>query len=135
LQKQLEELSASWRSASRQGLPELERIKKAAEAAEKRAVEAEQRAQTAEPSASVAARSAGWRPRAGRQVHLPRRRGPRGEPRRHRVEGGRERAVKKVAKARPKLVEADDPKLPGRVLENGRSPEGSGRRRKTAAES
>lgn len=34
-----------------------------------------------------------------------------------------ERAVKRLAKAKPRLVKAEEPRLPGQVLKNGRTPE------------
>lgn len=117
LRTRLEELEAS-------GLSELEQAKKRAEALERRAAEAEERAtqqenavkQTrAENWLSAAATAAGFEDAEDAVLRI----------KTDDIESPEdaERAVKKLAKAKPRLLKTDDPQLPGRVLADGRTPQ------------
>ncbi len=123
MQKQMADLKAQMEERETAGLPELERERKRAEQLEKRATEAEARAEAQEKAATKASRermvlaaasSVGFDEaddalRYPEHVNLDE------------IESASdaERAVKRLAKARPKLLKADEPKLPGRVMQNG----------------
>lgn len=125
LEKDMADLKAQMEERETAGLPELERERKRAEQLEKRAADAEARAEAQEKAATKASRerlvlaaasSAGFDEaddalRYPEHVNLDD------------IESAAdaERAVKRLAKARPKLLKADDPQLPGRVLQNGQS--------------
>lgn len=124
LAKDMAELRAQMEERETAGLPELERERKRAEQLEKRVVDAEARAEAQEKAAAKASRerlvlaaasSAGFDEtddalRYPEYVNLDE------------IETATdaERAVKRLAKAKPKLLKADEPRLPGRTLENGR---------------
>jgi hypothetical protein len=122
-EKKLAALQAQIDDRESAGLPELERLKKDMERAEKRAAEAEARAEKQEQAAVRAGRerlvlsaaaAAGFDEaddalRYPEHVNLDE----------IETQADAERAVKRLAKARPKLLKADGPQLPGRVLKDG----------------
>jgi hypothetical protein len=123
LEKQMSDLQAQIEEREQAGLPELERLKKDMERAQKRAEDAEARAEAQEKAATnakrerlvlAAASQAGFDEvddalRYPEHVNLDEIETP----------ADAERAVKRLAKARPKLLKGDDPVLPGRVLRDG----------------
>ena len=125
MRKDMADLKAQMDERETAGLPELERERKRAEQLEKRATEAEKRADAQEKAATKASRerlvlaaaaSAAFDEaddalRYPEYVNLDE------------IESASdaERAVKRLAKARPKLLKAEEPKLPGRVLQNGQA--------------
>lgn len=122
LERDLAEMRQAMEDREEKGLPELDQLRKRLDVAEKRAQEAEQRAEQTEHKAtrmqrermvSQAASKLNFidPDDAARYVDLDD------------IEDAdqAERAVKRVAKAKQHLVKSDDPKLPGRVLENGRT--------------
>lgn len=124
LEKQMADLRAQMEERETAGLPELERERKRAEQLEKRASEAEARAEAQEKAATKASRerlvlaaaaAAGFDEsddalRYPEHVNLDE----------IETRADAERAVKRLAKARPKLLKGEDPVLPGRVMQNGR---------------
>lgn len=115
LQRQLEEREEA-------GLPELERIKKAAEQAEKRAAEAEARAEAAEKERERGRRERWVVAAASEQNFVD----PDDATRYvdfDAIEDADQaaRAVKAVAKKKQHLVKAAEPTLPGKVLNNGQA--------------
>ncbi|HVF79288.1 MAG TPA: hypothetical protein VNA28_13405 [Solirubrobacteraceae bacterium] len=127
MSKEMAELRAQMEERETAGLPELERERKRAEQLEKRAAAAEERAEKQEKAALLAGRkslvlaaaaAAGFDEaddalRYPEHVDL------------NEIESASdaERAVKRLAKARPKLLKAEESKLPGQVLRNGRAAE------------
>ncbi|MCW3039366.1 MAG: hypothetical protein JWM31_1271 [Solirubrobacterales bacterium] len=132
LQKQMDELVARLEERDQAGLPELERERKRAEALEKRIADAERRAEEADSRVQretrkslvlAAASKAGFddpsdATRFPEIVNLDDIEDP----------DQAERAVKKLAKAKPRLLKDEGPNLPGRVLENGRTTDPAARR-------
>lgn len=121
-EKELKSIKAQMEEREQQGLPELDQMKKRLEAAEKRAEEADNRAKEFEAQATntrreqwVSTAAAGQNfidpDDAVRYVDLSE------------IESAdeAERAVKRVAKAKAHLLRDEDPQIPGRVLENGRT--------------
>lgn len=120
LEAELADIRAQLEEREHAGLPELEQLKKALERAEKMAAEADDRATQFEREATnsrkeqwvtAAAQDAKfiYPDLAAREVNLDE----------IETKDDAERAVKRIAKARPKLIAEDDPKLPGRVLRDG----------------
>ncbi len=123
VESQMAELKAAIEERDQAGLPELDRVRKQAEQFEKRAADAEKRAEETERNlirstrsslVTAAASAVGFDDpsdalRFSEFVDLDS------------IEDAAdaERAVKKLAKAKPRLLKDRDPKLPGRVLENG----------------
>jgi hypothetical protein len=132
LQKQMDDLVARLEERDQAGLPELERERKRAEALEKRIADAEKRADEADSRVQretrkslvlAAASKAGFddpsdATRFPEIVNLDDIEDP----------DQAERAVKKLAKAKPRLLKDEGPNLPGRVLENGRTTDTAAKR-------
>lgn len=118
-EKELADLRAQFEESQNAGLPELERERKAREAAEKRAQDAETAAEKATQNVALA-RAERWVLAAAkdfidaddavRNIDLTD------------IEDtdAAEKAVKRVAKAKPHLLKGEEKPLPGRVLENGK---------------
>jgi hypothetical protein len=119
LEREMADLKAQMEEASTAGLPELERIKARREGRQARRGGREARAgretkaQNTQRERWVAAAAKDFvdPDDAARFVDLSD------------IESAEdaERAVKRVAKTKPHLLKGDEPKLPGRVLENGRT--------------
>lgn len=121
-EKRLKDLEARLEAKESEGLPELEQLRKKAELAEKRAVEAETAAEErareiklskAERLVLAAAKDFRDPDDATRFVDLSE------------IEDAdaAEKAVKRVAKAKPHLLKGEERKIPGKVLNNGREVE------------
>lgn len=125
LEKEMEDLKARLDEREQAGLPELERERKRAEQLEKRIAEAEQRAETTQAelvanqrkSLVLAAAAAQGFDDPSDAIRYPE------IINLDEIEdaGEAERAVKRLAKAKPRLLKDTEPKQPqiGRVLENG----------------
>jgi hypothetical protein len=123
-EKRAEELQRQLEDAKNAGLPEVEQLKKRLEQAEERAKEAEQRQQDAD-SRLQRTQKERWVTQAATQQNFA-------DPSDASAflnlddiedEKDAERAVKRLAGAKKHLLKGEDPKLPGRVLENGRRPQ------------
>jgi hypothetical protein len=121
LEKQIRDLQAAVEERETAGLPELERERAARQKLEQRLQEAEARAQQQEQAMTIATRER-WVAAAAAKLNFH-------EPDDasrfldlSALEDPRdaERAVKDLAKNKKHLVKAEDPQVPGRVLENGR---------------
>ncbi len=122
LEREIADLRAQFEERESAGLPELERERKRAEQLEKRAAEAEKRAEETERNLSRAQRER-WAAQAASALNFV---DPDDAARYLDLDDiedadQAERAVKRVAKAKPHLLRGEEPKLPGRVLENGRT--------------
>jgi colicin import membrane protein len=120
LEKQMSDLQAQMEERESAGLPELERERKAREAAEKRLAEAEQRAEETERKVHLA-NAQSWISKAAQDAGFED-----SEDAILRVDASEiespqdaERAVKRLAKEKPRLLKQEDRKLPGQVLKNG----------------
>jgi len=120
-QKQIDDLRRQMEERESAGLPELDQAKKRLEAAEKRAEDAERRATETEQKlirtsrerlVTAAAREAGFADPSDASAFL--------DLDAIEDEKDAERAVKRLAQQKKHLLKSDDPKLPGKVLENGR---------------
>ena len=123
VESQMAELKAAMEERDQAGLPELERERKRVEQLEKRAIDAEKRAEETERNltrstrsslVTAAAAKAGFDDpsdalRFNEYVNLDE------------IEDASdaERAVKKLAKAKPRLLADQEPVLPGRVIKDG----------------
>jgi hypothetical protein len=119
-EKRLAELEAKLAERETEGLPELERERKQREQLEKRLADAEKAREESEKAIHVA-RAERWVIAAAKDFADP-------EDATRFVDladiedaDQAERAVKRIAKAKPHLLKSEDRKLPGRVLENGRA--------------
>lgn len=123
LEKDMADLRAQMDERETAGLPELERERKRAEQLEKRIADAEKRAEQAELSvqrsqrerwitAAAAAQNFADPSDAAAFVNLDD----------IEDEKDAERAVRKLASGKKHLLKAEEPQLPGRVLQNGQVP-------------
>lgn len=135
-QRQIDDLKRQVEERESAGLPELERMKKQLEAAERRAEENERKAQETETKlvrssrerlVTAAAREAGFADPTDASAFL--------DLDAIEDEKDAERAVKRLAQQKKHLLKSDEPKLPGKVLENGRpaAPQGTPGGSRTAA--
>ena len=118
LEASVAELKAAMEEREQAGLPELERFKKDLDRAQKRAEEAEAKAAESEQKLARTAKSNLVRA-AAKAFADPDDAVAFVDLDSIEDEGDAERAVKKLAKAKPHLLKAEDPKFPGRVLQNG----------------
>lgn len=119
LEKQMADLKSQLEEREQAGLPELERLKKDMEKAQKRAEEAEQRAQDADAKVQRTQKER-WVTTAAKDFADPADAAAFLNLDDIEDERDAERAVKGLAKQKPHLLKAEEPKIPGRVLENGR---------------
>lgn len=122
LERDMAELKAQIEERDQQGLPELDRERKRAEQLEKRIADAEKRAEEADQKVARTQRERWVAQAAAKQNFVD------PDDAARYVDLGdiedsdqAERAVKRVAKAKEHLLRKEDPQLPGRVLENGRT--------------
>ena len=124
LKAEMAELRASLEERESAGLPELEQLKKRLDAAEKAREQAESKASDLETQATQGKRK-DWVKDAAAEAKFvyPSAVANLDEIDLDAIESEEDaaRAVKRVAKKYPKLIETEEPALPGRVLENGRS--------------
>jgi len=122
LEKQIADLKSQMDERESAGLPELDRERKRAEQLEKRAAEADQRATDAEARILKSERK-GWVTAAAQAQNFA-------DPSDAAAfvslddiedEKDAERAVKRLAGQKKHLLKAEEPTLPGRVLQNGRA--------------
>lgn len=118
LQKQLDDLKAQMDERETAGLPELERERKRAEQLEKRAAEAEAKAAEAD-SKLARSQKERWVTAAAKDFADPADAVAFVDLDSIEDEKDAERAVKRLAGQKKHLLKADDPVLPGRVLQNG----------------
>ena len=120
LERQITELQQSMEERESAGLPELEQMKRQMQKLEERAAAAERERDETKSEAQTI-RAQGWISAAARDANFE---DP--EDAVLRISAAdiespeeAEREVKKLAKAKPRLVKQDDPALPGQVLRNG----------------
>lgn len=120
LERQVNDLRSQMEDRESAGLPELEQMKRQMAKLEQRAAEAEQeRDQTRTEAQTI--RAEGWISAAARDAGFE---DP--EDAVLRISAGdvespedAERAVKRLAKAKPRLLKAEEPQMPGQVIKNG----------------
>jgi hypothetical protein len=129
LEQKMADLQAQLEERATAGLPELERERKQREAIEKRLADAESRAEQAERDREHTRRER-WVTDAAQELNF---KNPRIAAKLidslDDIEDSDQalRAVKKLAKSDDYLLRSEDPKLPGKVLENGRRPADDGK--------
>ena len=133
LERELADLRTKMEEREHADLPELERERKRAEGLEKKFAEAEQRAQQVE-SRAARMQAQQWVTNAASRLDFI---DPDDAATFVKLEDiedatSAERAVKALAKQKAHLVKQEDPKLPGRVLQDGRTPENGDKRRDSA---
>lgn len=136
LEKQVLDLTAKFEERDAAGLPELERERKAREALEKRLADADKRAEVAEQQAQRTQKER-WVEAAAAELNFQKPgRAARLIDDLDAIESAvdAERAVKRLAKSDGYLVKQPEPRLPGRVLENGQPPPGDPRREQGSEE-
>ena len=121
LQKQLDDLKAQMDERETAGLPELERERKRAEQLEKRAQEAEQKATEADAKLARSQKER-WVTAAAKDFADPADAVAFVDLDAIEEEKDAERAVKRLAGQKKHLLKAEEPVLPGRVLQNGQQP-------------
>jgi hypothetical protein len=127
LEKDMKELRAAMEDRENAGLPELERERKRAEQLEKRIADAEARAEAADAKLARTTK-AGWVRDAAKDFTDP------GDAVAFidldtvEDEKDAERAVKALAKTKKHLLKAEDPVIPGRVMQNGQTTQTSAQR-------
>lgn len=119
LAKELADLKAQLEEREQAGLPELERIKKDMERTEKRAAEAEAKAAAAD-KALERTRKERWVTSAAKEFADPSDAAAFIDFDGIEDEKDAERAVKALMKSKPHLRRAEEPSLPGKVLQDGR---------------
>jgi hypothetical protein len=122
LEREMAELRAQVEERENAGLPELERERQRAKKLEERIAEAERRAEEADRRVQMTQRER-WVTQAAAKLNFI---DPDDAARYVDLDDiedidQAERAVKRVAKAKEHLLRKEDPALPGRVLENGRT--------------
>ena len=122
LQKQIADLKAQMDERETAGLPELERERKRAEQLEKRAAEAEAKATEAD-SKLARSQKERWVTAAAKDFADPADAVAFVDLDAIEDEKDAERAVKRLAGQKKHLLKADEPVLPGRVLQNGQQPQ------------
>lgn len=124
LEKQMADLQAQMEERESAGLPELERERKRAEQLEKRIQDAEKRADEAEQRVQRTQRER-WVAAAAQAQNFADPSDASAFVNLDDIEDEKdaERAVKRLAGQKKHLLKAEEPVLPGRVLENGRAPE------------
>ena len=122
LSKDMAELRAQMEERETAGLPELERERKRAEQLEKRAAEAEKRAEEAAATVLKGQRER-WVTSAAAAQNFADPSDASAFLNLEDIEDEKdaERAVKRLAGQKKHLVKADEPNLPGRVLQNGQA--------------
>lgn len=133
LERQVAELREQMQERENQGLPELERLKKDMERAEKRAEEAERKA--AEADARVARTTKErWVTAAAQDQNFADPSDAAAFVNLDEIEDAKdaERAVKRLAGQKKHLLKTEEPKLPGRVLNNGQRTGRDGEQPKSA---
>lgn len=122
LQKQIEALKAQMDERETAGLPELERERKRAEQLEKRAAEAEAKASEADQKLARTQKER-WVTAAAKDFADPADAVAFVNLDAIDDEKDAERAVKRLAGQKKHLLKAEEPVLPGRVLQNGQQPQ------------
>lgn len=118
LEKSVADLKASMEERENAGLPELDRMKKDLERAEKRAADADAKAEAADAKLARSAK-AGWVRSAAKEFTDPDDAVAFVDLDGIDDEKDAERAVKDLAKRKKHLLKGEEPKLPGKVLDNG----------------
>lgn len=120
LESELADIRQQLEDREHAGLPELEQMKKRLEQAEKRAEDNERKAQEADARV-LRSQKERWVTSAAKEFADASDAAAFVNFEDIESEADAERAVKRVAKAKPHLLKQDDKKLPGRVMENGRT--------------
>jgi hypothetical protein len=122
LEKSVADLKAAMDERESAGLPELDRMKKDLERQQKRADEAEAKAAEADTKLARSTKAT-WIRAAAKDFTDPDDAVAFVDLDTVDDEKDAERAVKDLAKRKKHLLKGEDPKLPGRVLQNGRTPD------------